>query len=240
MSMMKSAMVKPIPDSAAPPATRRSVRPGRQLAEPRPLHQARRTGDADQLAEHEAGDDAPRQRRAHRRRHRVSRSSRTPALANANSGSTRNDTYGPNCGLQPLVDRDRFAQTASRGARVLGVRRLPERPDQLDGLLDPLALRGEHRNQQRDRHTRQRRVHTAGVQRHPQRERQHRVRGAAARGQQPDQRDRDDQHQRATSRGTEPHAVGVEQRDHQQRTDVVDDGQRQQEGAQPGRVLRAR
>ncbi len=36
MSMMKSEMVKPIPDSAAPPAIRRSVRPGASWPQPEP------------------------------------------------------------------------------------------------------------------------------------------------------------------------------------------------------------
>ena len=67
---------------------------------------------------------------------------------------------------------------------------------------------------------------------------EHGVGGAAAGGQQPDQRDRDD-HAAAITSGTIRMLVGVEQRDHEQRADVVDDGQREQEDPQPGRVLRS-
>ena len=42
MSTMKSEMVKPIPDSAAPPATRRSVSPGASSPRPGALHEPRR------------------------------------------------------------------------------------------------------------------------------------------------------------------------------------------------------
>ena len=41
----------------------------------------------------------------------------------------------------------------------------------------------------------------------------------------------------AISSGTTLDVIGVEQRDHAQRADVVDDGQGQQEDPQPGRVL---
>ena len=59
---MNSEMVNPIPDSAAPPATRRSVRPGASCADPGGAHEGGRAGDADQLADHQTDDDAPRQR----------------------------------------------------------------------------------------------------------------------------------------------------------------------------------
>ena len=94
ISTMKSEMVKPIPDSAAPPVTRRSVRPGASSPMPvrrmnhvapvipmnlpttRPATMPHVNGDRD------AAITAPA-------------SSRTPALTNANSGNTTNDTYGP-------------------------------------------------------------------------------------------------------------------------------------------------
>ena len=62
MSTMKSEMVKPIPDSAAPPAIRRNVSPGASSpSRVRRMNQVA-PGDADELADHQAGDDAPRQR----------------------------------------------------------------------------------------------------------------------------------------------------------------------------------
>ena len=62
MSTMNSEMVKPIPDSAAPPAIRRSVSPGASSPSPVRAHEPGRPGDADELADHQTGDDPPRQR----------------------------------------------------------------------------------------------------------------------------------------------------------------------------------
>ena len=61
-STMKSEIVKPIPDRAAPPATRRSRKSRRQQPDAACAHEPRRAGDSDELAENQAGDDAPRQR----------------------------------------------------------------------------------------------------------------------------------------------------------------------------------
>ena len=153
MSTMKSEMVKPIPDSAAPPATRRSRSPGRQLAEARAAHQPRRTGDADELAEHQAGDDAPRQRRARRGR-QAGRVQPDPGVDQCEQRQHQERHVRPDIGLQSFVDRNRLAQTAGGGAGVLRVRRLPECPDHLDRIFDLLTLGREHRDQQCQRRRR--------------------------------------------------------------------------------------
>ena len=72
--------------------------------------------------------------------------------------------------------------------------------DQVDGLLDLPTLGREHRDQQCDRNTGERRVNTAGVQRHPQREADHRVGGAAADGKVAHECDRNDEEHRDQQR----------------------------------------
>ena len=61
-SMMNSEMVNPMPDRAAPPAMRRSVRPGRELPDAGGTHQGGGAGDADELADDQADDHQQDQR----------------------------------------------------------------------------------------------------------------------------------------------------------------------------------
>ena len=61
---MNSAMVNPMPERAAPPAMRGIVSPGARRPMQMP-HQGRCPGDADELAEHQAGTMPPTQRRDH-------------------------------------------------------------------------------------------------------------------------------------------------------------------------------
>ena len=88
---MKSEMVKPIPDNAAPPAIRRNVSPGASCPTPvrcmnqvAPVMPMNFPITSPATMPHVSGD----------RNAAVTlfASSRTPALANANNGSTRNDT----------------------------------------------------------------------------------------------------------------------------------------------------
>ena len=237
MSTMNSEMVNPMPDSAAPPATRRNVSPGARLTDAGGAHQRGRPGDADELADHQTGDHSPRQRRAHRVRRAVAPSRRTPAFASANSGSTTNDTYGPN----PVCRRS-LIEIDSRRLRV-AARAYSEFGDCRKARITSTASS-----------TRCRSGVNTGIssatatpasvgctppeeQRQPQPERQHRSRRA-----------RDPMGSSRTaamaaisttaiSSGDDPDVVGVEQRDRQQRADVVDDRQGEQEGAQPRRVL---
>ena len=94
MSTMNSEMVKPIPDSAAPPAMRRSVSPGTRTPSPlRRMNQVAAVMPTNlpntspammpQVSDDRSAVD------------RVCASSRTPALTNANNGRMRNDTAGP-------------------------------------------------------------------------------------------------------------------------------------------------
>ena len=91
MSTMKSEMVKPIPDNAAPPATRRNVSPGASC--PRPVRCMNHVAPVMPMnfpitspatMPHVSGDRSAAVT--------LSASSRTPALANANSGSTKKET----------------------------------------------------------------------------------------------------------------------------------------------------
>ena len=86
-------------------------KPGRQLAEARAVHQPRRTGDADELADHQAGDDAPRQRRAHRGR-QAGRVQPDSGVDQREQRQHHERHVRPDIGLQSLVDRNRLAQTS--------------------------------------------------------------------------------------------------------------------------------
>ena len=79
-------------------------------------------------------------------------------------------------------------------------------------------------------------MHAGHGQCDPQREPEHGVCRAPGRGYEPDQCDRDDQRHRH-DKWNDLDAIGVEERDHAQRADVVDHGQGQQEYPQPGRVF---
>ena len=133
---MKSEMVKPIPDSAAPPAIRRSVSPGASSPHAGRDDRGRR-GDADELADHQARDDTPGQRRPHRRREGV-RVEPHPGVGEREQRQHQERDVRPERGLQPLVDRNRLAQPRVAARAYSRVRRLPERADQLDGLLHRL------------------------------------------------------------------------------------------------------
>ncbi len=91
---MKSAMVKPIPDNAAPPAILRSVSPGasspipvRRMNHVAPVMPMNFPTTSPATTPHVRGECSAAMT--------LSASSRTPALANAKSGNTTNDTYGP-------------------------------------------------------------------------------------------------------------------------------------------------
>ena len=150
MSTMKSEMVKPIPDSAAPPAIRRSVSPGASCPIPvrcmnhvAPVMPMNFPTTRPATMPHVSGDRSAATT--------LSASSRTPALANANSGSTTNDTYGPTsvCSRSLIEIDSRRPRVAARAYCELGDWRNAR--IRLDGLFHLLTFRREDRDQQRDR-----------------------------------------------------------------------------------------
>ena len=96
-------MVKPMPDSAAPPATRRNVSPGASC----PMPIARSSAVAPVMPTNlptTSPATTPQNSDERSAAAMVCPSRCTPALARANNGSTTNETQGAN-GLQPFVDR---------------------------------------------------------------------------------------------------------------------------------------
>ena len=120
----------------------------------------------------------------------LSMSSRTPALTNANSGSTTNDTYGPItvCSRSLIEIDSRRPRVAARAYCELGDWRNARIISTVCSTC--LTVGCEDRDQQRDRDTGQRGMNAGRRQRDPQREAEHGVGGAAARRQEPDQRER--------------------------------------------------
>ena len=123
---------------------------------------------------------------------------------------------------------------AERAAEAgpLGVRRLPQGLPVLAGALDDVGLGRPGRQQQPDDDTGQGRVHARGLHRHPQRDAHQHVRRQAPDTGPPQAEQR--QHQDGgTASAVSVEVVGVEERHHGDRADVVDDGQGEQEQPEP-------
>ena len=189
-STMNSEIVKPMPHSAAPPAMRSSVRPGPNSPTPQQPQNGGGAEDADELADDQADDDSP----GERRRHRAGQDLGVDHHARVGEGEQGEDHVRDVRGvgrLQSLVDRDRLAQAVGRRAGVLGVRRLPEGAREVERVLHVAAVGPVHRHQQRDRDAGERRVHARGEERQPHDHREGRVDRAAPAAQVPREVDAD-------------------------------------------------
>ena len=138
--------------------------------------------------------------------------------------------------LQALVHRHGAAHLAPGQPLGLRARTLPERPgDHLDPL-DRLPLRRVDREDQRDRHARQRRVHPRLVDRDPGEHADGQV-DAVAPDPQPAQHPDQGQTEQAESQPAPRQRLGVEEGDDGQGTDVVGHRQRDQEQPEAGAGL---
>ena len=126
--------------------------------------------------------------------------------------------------LQPLVRRDRVLEPDLRGARKLGRRLLAEQPEQVGGALEVDArgrIRvGEQPHHEADDH----RVDARLEDGDPHRRAEHGVRRAPAGRRTAARTSTTARNPAATASGDDVEAHGVDDRDHEQRDDVVDDG----------------
>ena len=121
MSTMNREMVKPIPDSAAPPAIRRRVSPGasspspmRRISQVAPVMPTNLPITRPATMPHVNGERSAVDR--------LCASSRTPALTRANSGSTTNETVGPTvvCNRSLIEIESRSERLAARAYSEFG------------------------------------------------------------------------------------------------------------------------
>ena len=116
-------------------------KPRCQLPESGAAHEPRRTGDADELAKDQTGDDAPRQRRA-RRGAQARRVESDPGVDQREQRQHQERDVGPDVGLQALVDGNRLAQTAGGRAGILRSSATAEMPGSPRRHLRPACARG--------------------------------------------------------------------------------------------------
>jgi hypothetical protein len=135
---MNRESVKPMPDSAAPPASLQRAEPGGEVAEPQPHRQAGAEQDADQLADHQPGDHAEGHRRGRPRPQAVA-GERYAGVGQGEDGD--DDEARPRLPqlLQPLAGRHRPVDRQPRGAGELRVGRLLVGAAQPGGVGDLVA-----------------------------------------------------------------------------------------------------
>ena len=155
----------------------------------------------------------------------------TPALASAKTGTTTWLVGSVQRLLQPLVDRDRAGQRAPGRALHARHRRLAEGAEPARRLLDVRAPRVERRDQQAAQHAGDRGVHAGLEGRDPEHEDDQDV-GRRLPHPRAVEDDQDDQARRGDGQRAHREVVGVDDADHADRDDVVDDGQREQEDPQ--------
>ena len=95
--------------------------PRHQNTQPAATHEPGGGGDADELAQHQPGDDAPGQRRPQCGGQGL-RIQPYPGVDQREQRQDEERHRGPDALLQPLVDRDRLPQRATGRPRVLRVR----------------------------------------------------------------------------------------------------------------------
>jgi hypothetical protein len=114
-----------------------------ELAEPQTPEERTRSEHAEELADDQAHDDAPCQGGAGR----VGEDLGAQHDARVGKGEQRKDDVRDVRGvggLEPLVDRDGFAQAVRGGAGVLGVGRLAEGACEFERVLDVVAVGAVH------------------------------------------------------------------------------------------------
>ena len=240
---MKSAMVKPMPASMPPPASAGHPTPSGKSREPGPDREPARGDDAERLAEHEPGRDGDRRPIGTSRR-----SNATPAFASAKIGMIAKLTQG--CSRS---SRYSSGEIASRAAATIEPMRAGRSSASVPcARRDRGRSRGEERGRRRGGHER-----PAGRQETEQRRRRW-SRGRPSGGSRARRRGRRARTRRTTARraaagrrrarGAPPRRrasaglrspVAVAERDHEDRTDVVGDRERQQHDPEAVRHARA-
>ncbi len=204
--------------------------PGTELAGAESAHERGSPEHAEELPHRQADDDAPRERGGHRAGEDLGTDDHPGVREGEQGQDDEGNVWGVGA-LQPLVDRDRFAQAVRRRPGVLGVRGLPEGACQFQGVFDVAPIRTIDGNEEGDGDARQGGVHTGGEEGHPHDDRQGRVDRAASARQIAGGIDAGQAHGRDDQR-EHVETVGVDERDDAERADVVDDSEREEEHAQ--------
>ena len=206
--------------------------------EPDPDRDRRGGDDADGLPEHEAGDDRQHQLLAsgdHRGRDRHAgvgqREERQHQIARPRPRPAQQPVGRR---LEPVVDRVERAQRRQRRPAVQRLAAPPRLGVQDRGRLRHQRLevgRRPCRDEEREEHPRERRVQPALVDEEPERDAEERIGGQPVDPPVVQEHEAGDDGRGRRERA-DVQRVGIEQRDHDDRADVVDDRRRGQEDAE--------
>lgn len=201
-----------------------------ELADVQTASEHRRPEDADELADDEAGDDTPRQGRTEGVGQGLARDEDTGVDEREDGDDDEADDAAQG-ELEAVVDRHRAKDALSRGHAAFGVRAAAEARREILRLVDELMLRREHRQEQAEDDTGDRRVDSGLEDGEPEEDAEDGVDEAAPRLHLLDEPG-DGGQGRGDPEPEEVDVLGVEEGDDGECPDVIDDGEGEDEDAQ--------